>query len=57
MRGGGVQVQGTMESKGGDRSGMLDGGVESTVGGTVMELMLVTRLLARSGAGWRMSPD
>ena len=50
-------MQGKMRSKGGDRSGMLDGGVESTVGGTVMELMLVRPLLARSGAGWRMSPD
>ena len=52
-----MQVQGKMGSKGSKESGMLDGGVESTVGGTVMELMLVTRLLARSGAGWRMCPD
>ena len=41
-----------MGSKGSKESGMLDGGVESTVGGTVMEL-----ILARSGAGWRMCPD
>ena len=52
-----MQVQGKTESKGSKESGMLDGGVESTEGVTVMELALVTRLLARLGAGWRMSPD
>ena len=33
-------MQGKMGSKGSKESGMLDGGVESTVGGTAMELAL-----------------